>query len=228
MDETSPQGGSRLAQEARERWHTGEDERLDRYVSASEEMDRRGVQMATLAARGWRVVGILGLAPAFVLAEPDAPGMAVALGGVALAYAALVRLTAGLASLSGAAIAWRQVPQFRENHVLTETLAFNLLLGRCWPPNQGDLEEAEEVCRRLGLGDLLDRMPAGLQQMVGESGWQLSHGERSRLFMARALLQGADVVVLDESFAALDPESLDRALGCVLERAPALLVIAHA
>ena len=46
-----------------------------------------------------------------------------------------------------------------------------------------DLDEADEVCRRLGLGGLLDRMPAGLQQMVGESGWQLSHGERSRLFL---------------------------------------------
>lgn len=38
---------------------------------------------------------------------------------------------------------------------------------------------------------------------------------------------GADLVVLDESFAALDPESLDLALRCVLERGPALLVIAH-
>ena len=83
------------------------------------------------------------------------------------------------------------------------------------------------MCRRLGLGGLLDRMPAGLQQMVGESGWQLSHGERSRLFLARALLQTADVVVLDESVAALDPESLERSRTCVLERAPSLLVIAH-
>ena len=86
---------------------------------------------------------------------------------------------------------------------------------------------AEQICRELGLGDLLDRMPAGLQQVVGDTGWRLSHGEQSRLFMARALLQGADLVVLDESFAALDPESLDRSLRCVLQRGPALLVIAH-
>lgn len=51
----------------------------------------------------------------------------------------------------------------------------------------------------------LERMPAGLFEMVGESGWQLSHGERSRLFMARTLLQQGELVVLDESFAALDP-----------------------
>ena len=63
--------------------------------------------------------------------------------------------------------------------------------------------------------------------MVGESGWQLSHGKRSRLYIARALLQGADLVVLDESFAALDAETLRVALGCVLARASTLLVIAH-
>jgi ATP-binding cassette subfamily B protein len=70
-------------------------------------------------------------------------------------------------------------------------------------------------------------MPAGLQQMVGESGWQLSHGERSRLYIARALLQQADLLILDESFGALDPGNLQRALRCVLQRAPTLLVIAH-
>jgi ABC-type multidrug transport system fused ATPase/permease subunit len=63
--------------------------------------------------------------------------------------------------------------------------------------------------------------------MVGESGWQLSHGERSRLYIARALLQGADVLIFDESFAALDPETLRLAVDCVLHRARTILVIAH-
>ncbi len=127
--------------------------------------------------------------------------------------------------------AWRQriavAPQFHENHVFAETLAFNLLMGRRWPPTDADLKEAEEICRELGLGDLIKRMPAGLQQMVGESGWQLSHGERSRLYIARALLQNADLMILDENFAALDPETLALSLRCVLKRAPTLIVIAH-
>lgn len=126
---------------------------------------------------------------------------------------------------------WRKrvvaAPQFHENHVFAETFSFNLLMGRQWPPLPEDIEEAETVCRELGLGELLERMPAGFQQMVGESGWQLSHGERSRLYIARALLQRADIIILDESFAALDPENLYRALRCVLNRAPALVVIAH-
>jgi ATP-binding cassette subfamily B protein len=126
---------------------------------------------------------------------------------------------------------WRRhvaaAPQFHENHVLTGTFAFNLLMGGRWPPSAEAFQEAEAVCRDLGLEDLLQRMPAGLLQLVGESGWQLSHGERSRLYIARALLQGAEFVVLDESFASLDPENLGRALNCVLDRAKTLLVIAH-
>jgi len=118
-------------------------------------------------------------------------------------------------------------PQFNENHVFTETFAFNLLMGRGWPARAADLDDAEEICRELGLGELLEKMPGGLLQMVGETGWQLSHGERSRLFIARALLQGADLVILDESFAALDPDNLRRALDCALRRAPSLLVISH-
>lgn len=126
---------------------------------------------------------------------------------------------------------WRRqvvlAPQFHENFVFTGSLAFNLLLGRRWPPLAEDMQEAEAVCREMGLGPLLERMPGGLMQEVGESGWQLSHGERSRLFMARALLQGAELLVLDESFAALDPENVEQALQCVWRRAPALVVIAH-
>jgi ATP-binding cassette, subfamily B, bacterial len=127
--------------------------------------------------------------------------------------------------------AWRKrvvmAPQFQENHVFSETFAFNLLMGRRWPPEAEDLAEAEAVCRELGLGEVLERMPSGFQQMLGESGWQLSHGERSRLFIARTLLQQADLIVLDESFGALDPENLARALQCVLQRARTVLVIAH-
>jgi ABC-type multidrug transport system fused ATPase/permease subunit len=140
-------------------------------------------------------------------------------------------LVEGLDRRTLGAEGWRRrialAPQFHENHVLMGTFAFNVLLGRRWPPGPGDLEAAEEVCRGLGLGDLLDRMPSGMFQLVGETGWQLSHGERSRLFLARALLQGADLVILDEGFAALDPETLRECLGFVLDRASTLLVIAH-
>ncbi len=330
---------TRLAQEPRGLWHEAEDQSLEHYFGSSKEMDRTTVWLSALVARGWLVIGILGLANSFVQGSGSTGSLAVGLGGVILAYAALRRFGAGISQLTDAAIAWQQVkllfhaaklkgksesafvdnlrsplrtgdvlldardlsfrytdrsepvikrcnlriktgdklliegpsgsgkstlasllvglrqldsgllllrgfdrntlgdanwrrlvvsaPQFHENHVLSETFAFNLLMGRRWPAWPADFEECETVCRDLGLGELLDRMPAGLNQMVGETGWQLSHGERSRLYIARAILQRADLVVLDESFAALDPENLRRALSCVLNRVETLVVIAH-
>jgi ATP-binding cassette subfamily B protein len=120
-----------------------------------------------------------------------------------------------------------EAPQFHENHLLTGTLGFNLLMGRNWPASPAELQEAQTLCEELGLGPLIARMPAGLQQRVGETGWQLSHGERSRIFLARALLQQAPLTVLDESFAALDAQTLKRCLECALRRTQTLIVIAH-
>ena len=118
-------------------------------------------------------------------------------------------------------------PQFHENHILSGSLAYNLLLGRTWPASSADLAEAEVLCSELGLSELVSRMPGGLNQRVGETGWQLSHGERSRIFLARALLQDAQLTIMDESFAALDPETLDKCLQTALKRARTLIVIAH-
>jgi ATP-binding cassette, subfamily B, bacterial len=128
-------------------------------------------------------------------------------------------------------VGWRSrvsaAPQFHENHILTETFAFNVLMSRSWPPRPEELDEARAVCEELGLGPLLARMPGGMFQLVGETGWQLSHGERSRVFIARALLQDCDTVILDESLAALDPENMALTLRCLRARARSLLVVAH-
>jgi ATP-binding cassette subfamily B protein len=149
----------------------------------------------------------------------------------------------GLDRASQGAARWRRevaaAPQFHENHVFTGTLGFNLSLAEpedlegpdpARAPGESEARveaRAREVCLELGLGPLLARMPSGLRQVVGETGWQLSHGEKSRLFVARALLADASLVVLDESLAALDPETAAQVLACVRRRAPALLVVAH-
>lgn len=54
-----------------------------------------------------------------------------------------------------------------------------------------------------------------------------SQGERSRVFLARALLQGGELVLLDESLAALDPPNVQRCLACALRYTHTLLVVAH-
>jgi ATP-binding cassette subfamily B protein len=126
---------------------------------------------------------------------------------------------------------WRKrvtmAPQAHDNYLVGGSLAFNLLMGGRWPAESSDLVEAETICRELGLGDLLDRLPAGLHQIIGETGWQLSQGERTRVFLARALLQRPELLVLDESFSALDAENVDRAMRCVTNRAQSVLAIAH-
>jgi ATP-binding cassette subfamily B protein len=141
-------------------------------------------------------------------------------------------LLRGLDRRSWGAAGWRArvaaAPQFHENRIFTASLAFNLLLGS--KRDEGDVEEerrALEVCRDLDLGALLERMPSGLRQLVGETGWQLSHGEKSRVFIARALLSDADLVVLDESLAGLDPHTARTVLDALRRRAPALVVMAH-
>lgn len=115
-------------------------------------------------------------------------------------------------------------PQFHENYLFSNTFGFNV------DPRATDgamSPEALQVCRELGLEGLLDKMPAGAAQLLGETGWQLSHGERSRVFIARSLLQGARLLIFDESFGALDPETLALAIDCVRRRARTLVVIAH-
>jgi ATP-binding cassette subfamily B protein len=127
--------------------------------------------------------------------------------------------------------AWRRrivaCPQFNENFIFAESLAFNLLMGRGWPPAASDLELAETICKELGLGDVLGRMPNRLSQYLGESGWQLSHGERSRVFVARALLANSDLVVLDESLESLDADSVQNVLSTLRKRAPTLMLVRH-
>ena len=105
---------TRLAQEPPSLWHDDEDRALSAYVESSTSLDRTTTLIGGLLSRGWLIVGLMAIAPAFV-AGTASPGMlAVGIAGVMLARGAIARLASGIASLLGATIAWGQAgPYFR-------------------------------------------------------------------------------------------------------------------
>ena len=86
-----------------------------------------------------------------------------------------------------------------------------------------------EAVRTVGLGDVIDRMPNGLDTVVHERGQTLSSGERQLIALARAFLAHPRVLVLDEATSNLDLQSetkIETALDALLENRTAIL-IAH-
>ncbi len=99
-------------------------------------------------------------------------------------------------------IAW--CPQ--DAHVFDSSIRANLLLARDRDHAPTD-EELIQVLERVGLGQLLGEMTQGLETRIGEAGRALSGGERQRLAVARMLLTGAPVMLIDEPTAHLDDDT---------------------
>ncbi len=115
------------------------------------------------------------------------------------------------------------VPQ--EPFLFAGSIRDNLAFGR---PGASD-EEIWEAVEAVGLTDVLDRMPLGLDTVVHERGQSLSSGERQLLALARAFLFRPRILVLDEATSNLDLQSetkIERALDMLLENRTAIL-IAH-
>jgi ATP-binding cassette, subfamily B, bacterial len=113
----------------------------------------------------------------------------------------------------------------QDGHLFHESVRANLLLAR------PEASEADlwQVLDRARLKELVTSLPDGLDTVVGERGYRLSGGERQRLTIARLLLAGPRVVILDEATAHLDSTS-EAAVQAALTEALAgrtSIVIAH-
>ena len=90
----------------------------------------------------------------------------------------------------------------------------------------------EQVNRAVDLSqsrEIIERLPQGLNTMIGAEGTYLSGGEQQRIVLARAILKGAPIVVLDEATAFADPENehLIRQAFAHLTCGKTVLMIAH-
>ena len=90
-------------------------------------------------------------------------------------------------------------------------------------------KDLEIICRKLGLNELLKKLPNGLQTPLRERGGNLSSGERQLLSVARVAIRNPSVLIMDEATAFMDPTTeatLQKDLKNILENRTAL-VIAH-
>ena len=115
------------------------------------------------------------------------------------------------------------VPQ--EALLFHRSIRENIAYGR---PDATD-DEIREAARLANALEFVDRLPNGMDTMVGERGVKLSGGQRQRVAIARAILADCPILVLDEATSALDSESEAAVQGALqnLMAGRTSIVVAH-
>ncbi|RYF83982.1 MAG: lipid A export permease/ATP-binding protein MsbA [Comamonadaceae bacterium] len=108
--------------------------------------------------------------------------------------------------------------------MLNDTLAANVALGQAI-----DRDRVQRCVAAANLAEHVERLPQGMDTLLGHNATQLSGGQRQRLAIARALYRDAPVLLLDEATSALDAES-ERQVQDALQRlmqGRTTLIVAH-
>lgn len=114
---------------------------------------------------------------------------------------------------------------FQNNKLFKTSLLENIRIGN----PKASREEILKAAHLAQCDDILEKMPQGLDTIVGTEGVYLSGGEKQRISLARAILKNAPIVVLDEATAFTDPENeykLQKAFVSLVKN-KTVIMIAH-
>ncbi|MPM33336.1 Lipid A export ATP-binding/permease protein MsbA [bioreactor metagenome] len=114
---------------------------------------------------------------------------------------------------------------FQDTHLFKASLLDNIRAAR----PEATREDALRAAHEAQCDDILNKLPNGIDTVVGTKGVYLSGGEQQRIALARAILKDAPIVVLDEATAFADPENeyqIQKAFEH-LTRGKTVLMIAH-
>ena len=113
----------------------------------------------------------------------------------------------------------------QETYLFHATLRDNIRYGRL----DAAEAEVESASSAAGLDNLIERLPDGLDTVVGERGYRLSGGEKQRVAIARAVLNDPPILILDEATSSLDTRLEREIRGATQElaRGRTTIVIAH-
>lgn len=115
--------------------------------------------------------------------------------------------------------------------VLQETELFNLSLrDNVTMMREGNTELLNTALEISELKPVIDKLPEGIDSLIGEKGYMLSGGERQRLGIARAIYKNAPIIILDEATSSLDSETEGKIMKKLLGeygKDKTFLIIAH-
>ena len=114
---------------------------------------------------------------------------------------------------------------FQDSRLIKASILDNVRLGR----PEATREEVLAALRSAQCGDILEKLPQGVDTVIGARGVYLSGGEQQRIAIARVMLKNTPVIILDEATAFADPDNEARVQAAFarLAEGKTVLMIAH-